>query len=450
MNVVLIISDTFRRDHLGCYGNEAIHTPHLDRFAKRSVVFDNAYATSFPTMPMRADLYTGRFTCTYLGWAAMPADEVILPQLMTDGGYLSMGIVDTPFYTSRAYHYDRGFSNFLRNPGQGTYRPYDRRDACYERRYEDDYFAPKTCLMAEHWLERYGQEQFFLYVDTWDPHEPWDPPAHYVRRYKPDWDGKSVGPVYWRWRQRGITEEQIATARACYAGEVTMVDRAVGRLIDRLDTMGLLETTAVIFTSDHGFLIGEHGIFGKALMKDGHFYGAPLYAEIARVPLIVYRPGREPGRRHAIVSHPDLMPTALEIAGLPIPDGVQGRSFLRVLNGETDHHRDFALTTMPLSNPGEVTRVVDNYDRKTEVFLPATISTREWSLLYAAAGQPVELYDLKADPRQADNVAEAHPEVVERLHGRYVALLEEVGTDERLLEPRRRLQPNLRKPALAR
>jgi len=296
-----------------------------------------------------------------------------------------------------------------------------------------------TCAAAERWIEGHYKEDFFLLVDTWDPHEPWDPPAHYVELYKPDWDGTVVRPVYWHWEERGMTQEQVDIARACYAGEVTMVDRAVGRLIDRVESMGLMDRTAIIFTSDHGFLLGEHGIVGKTLMQEGHFYGAPLYEEIARVPLIVYVPGVEPRRSDALISHPDLMPTVLEIAGVEIPDTVEGASILPVVKGEKDSHRDFVVSTMPLYNPGEGTRVVDNFDRRVEEFLPATITTDRWSLLYTREGAPVELYDLDSDPGQQRNVAVDNMEVVGELHSCYVGFLRELGVEERLLAPRRKL-----------
>jgi len=436
MNVVVIISDTMRWDHLGCYGNERIHTPHLDALAQKSVICDRAYCASFPTMPMRADLYTGKFTFTYLGWAPMPLDEIILPQLMSDADYRTMAVVDTPFYIRRGYAYDRGFHDFRWIRGQGGG---DRADTNHERRYEEDYCAPMTCAAAERWIEGHYKEDFFLLVDTWDPHEPWDPPAHCVELYKPDWDGTVVRPVYWHWEERGMTQEQVDIARACYAGEVTMVDRAVGRLIDRIESMGLMDRTAIIFTSDHGFLLGEHGIVGKTLMQEGHFYGAPLYEEIARVPLIVYVPGVEPRRSDALISHPDLMPTVLEIAGVEIPDTVEGTSILPVLKGEKDSHRDFVVSTMPLYNPGEGTRVVDNFDRRVEEFLPATITTDRWSLLYTREGAPVELYDLDSDPGQQRNVAVDNMEVVGELHSCYVGFLRELGVEERLLAPRRKL-----------
>jgi arylsulfatase A-like enzyme len=133
------------------------------------------------------------------------------------------------------------------------------------------------------------------------------------------------------------------------------------------------------------------------------------------------------------------MPTALEIAGVDIPETVQGKSVLPVVKDEQDSHREFVISTMPLYNPGEGTRVVDNFDRRVEEFLPATITTDRWSLLYTREGASVELYDLASDSNQKKNVAADNMDVVEKLHRHYVNLLEELGTEKRLLAPRRKL-----------
>ena len=97
MNIILVVSDTFRRDHLPCYGNQKVITPHLDRFARNALVFEDCYASSFPTVPARADIFTGRYTFTYLDWGPLPANEVTLAQLLTKGGYTTFGVADTPF-----------------------------------------------------------------------------------------------------------------------------------------------------------------------------------------------------------------------------------------------------------------------------------------------------------------------------------------------------------------
>ena len=450
MNTVVIVSDTFRRDNLGCYSDRKVHTPHLDRFAEKCVIFDRAYCASFPTMPMRADLMTGKYTFTYRSWAPLPEKEVILSQTLADAGYTTMGIVDTPFFIRNGYAYDRGFHDFIHSRGQGfryeegRVRPsLARSDVNYERRYEEDYCAPKTCLTAEHWLERHYKEKFFLYVDTWDPHEPFDPPAHYVERYKPDWDGifptEDLSHRY-KFLEGGTEKQQwLNTPYACYCGEVTMVDRAVGRLIDRIESMGLMDNTVIIFTSDHGYYFGEHDIFGKSVLgieKKGVFLAAPLYQEVNNIPLLIYVPGVKPHRTDALVSVPDFTPTILDLAEVKVPDTVQGSSFLPVIKGEKDTHQEFVVSTMPLQNPGALTRAVDDSLRMVKNFLPATIVTDRWALLYARENAPIELYDIKSDPFQAKNIASDNNAVVKDLHKRYYEFLKKLGTKESLLKPR--------------
>lgn len=435
MNLVVIISDTFRRDHLGCYGNKWIYTPHLDTFAQDCVIFDRAYCASFPTMPMRADVYTGKFTLNYLGWAPLPRDEVILPEILANAGYTTKAVVDVPFYVRQGYGYDRGFQDFEWIRGQGG----DRADTNYERRYEEDYCAPMTCTAAERWLERHHKEKFFLYVDMWDPHEPWDPPAHYVERYMPKWDGTIVRPPYWKWRDAGLTARDIKIANACYCGEVSMVDRSVGRLIERMASLGILDDTIILFTADHGFHLGEHGLLGKTVSKAGIFRGSPLYEEVTRVPFLLYVPGVKPRRTSAIIQPPDVMPTLLDLLKLKVPDTVQGRSFVPVVQGKKRTGRKLAVTTVPLYEPGMTTRVVDDLERKVERYQPATITCPPWVLLYFREGEPVELYDVKNDPKQKKNVARQNPDAVAKLHKLYVNFLREIGTRDEFLQSRERL-----------
>jgi arylsulfatase A-like enzyme len=125
-NVVMIVSDTFRRDHLGAYGNRAVRTPNLDRLAAGSVVFDQHRISSFPTMPARADFLTGQFAFTFMGWEPLPAELDTLSAMLSRAGYLTMGVVDTPFFIRDGYGYDRGFDDFIWIRGQGDdTRPQD-------------------------------------------------------------------------------------------------------------------------------------------------------------------------------------------------------------------------------------------------------------------------------------------------------------------------------------
>ena len=113
MNVILIVSDTFRRDHLPSYGNAEVITPNLDRFAETALIFEDCYAASFPTVPARADLMTGRYTFAYLPWGPLPQDEVTMAGLISAAGYRTAMIADTPFLARRGYGQDRGFQEFI-------------------------------------------------------------------------------------------------------------------------------------------------------------------------------------------------------------------------------------------------------------------------------------------------------------------------------------------------
>ncbi|MEW6637492.1 MAG: sulfatase, partial [Actinomycetota bacterium] len=349
-NFLIIVSDTLRRDHLGAYGNRSIRTPRLDAFARQAVVVEGHLVSSFPTMPARADILTGTFSYAFMGWEPLPRHLPTLPGLLSEAGYLTMGIVDTPFFVRNGFGYDRGFDDFVWVRGQGDdTRPHERADARATWRYESDRMVARTVTEAERWLERHYREPFFLYIDTWDPHEPWDAPEYYTALYEPGYDGRQIYPCYGRWREKGLAEEDLRVAHSAYCGEVTMVDLWVGRLLEKLDVLGLSESTWVFFLSDHGFYFGEHGYFGKAeWVHDAHAELAegsvvpewlpeswlltvgwsPLYREITDVPLIVRGPGLAPGRRRALTSAPDIAPTVLEIAGIPAPATMRGESFL--------------------------------------------------------------------------------------------------------------------------
>ena len=264
-NVMVIVADTFRRDHMGAYGNPFISTPHLDEFARSSVVFDQHVISSFPTMPARADMLTGTFSYTHMGWEPLPRHLTTLPDVLSGAGYHTMGIVDTPFFIRNGFGYDRGFDDFIWVRGQGDdTRPHERADARSTWRSEEDRMVARTVTQAERWLERHNEEQFFLYVDTWDPHEPWDAPDYYTKRYREGYAGEQIYPAYGNWKKAGLEKDDVDLGHATYCGEVSMVDFWIGRLLAKLDALGLRENTVVLFTSDHGFYFGEHDYFGKA------------------------------------------------------------------------------------------------------------------------------------------------------------------------------------------
>ncbi|MDG6940148.1 MAG: sulfatase [Nitrososphaerota archaeon] len=459
MNVIVIVSDTFRKDHLGLYGGGKARTPNLDRFGNKCVAFENCYGNSFPTVPTRADLSTGRLSFAFMGWEPLPADEPTVSQMMSKERYVTAAVADTPFFTgNNGFNFDRGFSDYTAIRGQKVFPQRVRQEWISQRRHETDYFAPATMLAAERWLQKHYKEKFFLYVDTWDPHEPWDPPAWYVEQYYPQYDGRTVEPCYGRYKERGVSEEDLRIAHACYCGEVSMVDRWIGRLLDTVEYLNLMDDTMIVFLSDHGYYFGEHGFFGKAVMETSkivqdmwevvpedlmrakdwraHIYRSPLYEEAIRVPLLAYVPGVKPKKSKALVSLTDVPATILDMCNIKPDKEMHGVSLKPHLEGDNEAGKEFVVTSWPLCKPGERTGVIDSLGRTVVEFLPSTITTPEWSLLYAAKGEPVELYNLASDPKQQKNVYEENKDVAKDLHRRFYSMLDRLGTSESLLKDR--------------
>jgi len=479
MNIILIMSDTFRRDHLGCYGNQWIHMPNIDELAKESVVFDRAYAASFPTVPNRRDVVTGRFTFTYSDWGPLPPEEVVLPDVLRKAGYVTMLIADTPHILKDGYHFDRGFDGWIWIRGQENDRyitdPIDHKFPCSpsklrsphttveqylrnvsQRRYESDYFVAQTMIEAAKWLEHNKKhEKFFLYIDTFDPHEPWDPPKWYVDLYDPGYQGEEViypayGPCHY------LTQEELRHVRALYAGEVTMVDHWVGFILKRIKELGLWDNTTIIFTSDHGFYHGEHGLIGKSIITSSAQGLAPLYNEVAHIPLMIRVPGLKPDRCGALVQPPDLMPTILGLADAKIPETVQGMSLLPSLREDETPRRDLAVTSPSIINgPIAGQRI--------------SVITKEWFFVYcgqiddALREMPArrrtrtvdglerlqkligerpknELYYLPKDPAQLNDICGENKEIAGEIHAGLLNLLESFGTREEILRYWRTLQ----------
>ena len=208
MNVIWITADTFRQDHVHAYGKRPIHTPALDNLASKSMRFTRHYAAGFPTMPTRAAHATGRWTMSFMGWEPLPDVIDTAAMLLSAEGTHTAAMVDTPFYLRAGMNYDRGYRTFHSFPGHiGGSESVDAREAW---RYEADRNVAQTMVGAMRWLERHYKEDFFLYVDTWDPHEPWDAPNYYTELYMPDYDGEVVAPLYGRWQDsHQLTEKKV-------------------------------------------------------------------------------------------------------------------------------------------------------------------------------------------------------------------------------------------------
>ncbi len=431
MNFIVIMCDTMRPDHLGSYGNDWIKTPNLDAFARDATLFERAYCASWPTIPNRTDLFTGRFGEPLHPWNPLSREALTLPQMMRDSGYVSQLILDTPHMINNGFGFDRPFHSWWMIRGNEVDRfnsdhlplhiPHPRnrllpnleaRQAQYlrntiGRKTEKDYFAPQVFSAAIDWLDRnYLHDKFFLWVDSFDPHEPWDPPKHYVDLYDPGFKGEAPTNFF---NDANITPRELKHICACYAGEVTMVDRWIGLLLQKLEQLQIADDTVVFITSDHGTGLGDHGRLSKR---------APIYEEVARIVWLMRIPGLAGGKRiKALVQPPDLMPTFLDLAGLQIPDFVQGRSLLPLIKGKKR-----SLRTLAVTGSAGAHRTAG-----------LTLTTRKWALIHPPCRELWQLYDLQNDPRQKNNVVAKHKQVAEDLHKKLVRWLAQHQAPEEML-----------------
>lgn len=463
-NVIVIVSDTMRRDALQAYGGNWVQTPHLSAFAKKAVQCKNAFIGSFPTVPCRHDLLTGQATFTFKPWSPLDRDTVTLQDVLRAAGVYTALVVDTPHPFRPDYNYQRNFDFIQVNRGQEMdlyeLRPLPVKLPCNprklrdgtrtmtqylrnvaDRKVEEDYFCARTMRAAADWLTANQRRQpFFLYVDTFDPHEPWDPPALYVKPYDPDYRGEDVTyPRYDRWEEF-LTPKELKHCRALYAGEASMVDRWVGHLLERIEKLGLFENTLVLFLADHGFYLGEHGFIGKALIRGGYYQSLAMYSEVCRVPWLVHYPGCRPGQVvDGLVQHMSVAATVLDFLGLRGPASFTGPSLWPMLQGKEARASSLAISAPTLSHPALLRP--HPTDR-------ASITDGRWLLIYGCAGTgdpqdrtasvdsrerliaPLsgerlapELYDLESDPGCLRNIIVAQKDRAKDLHRQFLAFL---------------------------
>jgi len=457
MKVILIVADTLRRDHIGAYGNKWIHTPNLDRLAAESAVFERAYIGSFPTVPTRRDIFLGHGDkgVPFNRWKPFENDEVTLAERLADKNIPSMMITDTANTVETNINMYKGFTAWTCNRGQEgdpycmdsrvpLEFPVERDLIRYtadrwlqvlvnraHRKVETDWFAPGTYSMAIEWLERnHTRSDFLLYIDTFDPHEPWDPPEWYEGLYDKGFKGRRFDePTYGVVKELGYTKREVRNIRARYAGEVSMVDTWLGRLRETVDRLGIADDTMIIFTSDHGAYFdypGDNGMVCKAnvLGADGRIMAGgqppkqplryfPHHTGVCRIPLIVRLPGQSKGARVKAIAQPwDLAPTILEAFGMGKPSELWGESLLPVIAGKKK-----IRSAAVLGNP-----------------IHAQVMAPGWMYAVWRGQRPKVLYDLKTDPEQRRDVSPKRADICKRLHKHIAAFLKRQGMGDLLPE----------------
>jgi arylsulfatase A-like enzyme len=360
-----------------------------------------------------------------------------LPVLLGDAGYVSQLICDCPHLFPAGFN--AGFSAAVAIRGQegdipvlrmndplrhvmpvrktrsgarfGAYNlPDVHRWTNRSWRGEEDRFPPRTARMAVEWLEEnHRHHPFFLWVDFFDPHEPWDPPEYMVRRYDSGYRGvPMIHPNYGR--SGDYTKAELRNLRAHYCAEAELVDRWVGRVLQKVDDLDLWRNSIVVFTSDHGMSLGEHGRTGKTNINERDPRHWPLYPEIAHIPFLLAAPGLRGGREVAAWMQPvDVLPTLLDLAGVRVrsPEPIHGVSLADALRGRR-------------RNGGRDSAVCGCFLRLREGRLPPKSVTPvfyrdQWAYAPIGADGRPELFDLSRDPAAERNMAARSARTVGRL-----------------------------------
>lgn len=412
------MTDQQRPDSLGCYGDTFASTPNLARLAKEGAVFDNCYVQNPLCCPSRYSLLTGRYPHSHrvrANWYAPREGEKSFAHQLSRGGYNTAAIGKmhlTPWYDSfgfdgriiaeSKFHIDcpDDYEHFLNAHGKSRKELYDFESTTYlnqctaiqsklpQEQHIDSFVGRSVCEYLKH-----VSEPFCVMGSFPSPHNPYDPPVPYESLFM----DKELPPVnmlegevarkpregyeyinscipHWPVRTDEFTDEQIHRIKAYYYSLNTLVDDWIGKIIETLAEQGFDNNTIIIYTSDHGDLLGDHGLIFKQV----------FYEQSVKVPLIIHAPSYiEPQRRSEMVELIDLYNTICGAAGVWEGEGVQGRSLLPLLKGETAYHREAAFS---------------------ESFFGKMIRYGMYKMVYYAGKPYGELYNLEEDPFEQENL----------------------------------------------
>jgi arylsulfatase A-like enzyme len=434
MNVVVLIIDSLRKDHVGAYGNNWIKTPNLDALATESLRFTRAYPESIPSIPARRAIHTGLRTWPFRGWVKWSEDDVALrgwqpiprgqttlAEILADEGYNNLFVTDTLHQFRPFYDMHRGFDvfHFIRGQERDFYRPrtpasskkidqiliggpsadhaedimlqYLANTAGRER--EEDWFTPQVFMEGMDFLEAAEEDQpFFLVVDNYDPHEPWDPPEKYVSLYDEGYDGPEPS-IASSGRSDWLSERELERMKALYSAEVTMMDTWLGSFLDKMNEMNLFDNTLLLLLSDHGHAFGEHGFAGKV--------SSALYPELTDITFFIRHPGGKSAGETSdfYASTHDVAPTVLGALGIEPPSPMEGQDLSVLLDG---------------GEPGPREHFTAGYHE--HVFA----RDASYAMFARDDGSEAKLFDLREDPNMNRDIAGSNPDVVKRVWNDYV------------------------------
>ena len=420
--VILIQTDTLRRDHLELYGHARATAPQLTRWAEGGVVFRHAFSQASWTKVSTPSILTGLYPTTHgvrHFTDRLPANATTVAESFRDAGYATLSLLSVPF-TGQMTNLHQGFEivhEAPSHPSRGT--PLASKTA---REYVDRLLD---------WIATRGDEPWFAFLHVFDPHHPFEPYAPYDRLWvdagrkgehikQRDAIVPTIADEFMKARKLPSSEETkaagydpaayVAVESDWYDASIRAMDVELGRLMERLQGDGRESDTLIVLVADHGTELYEHGAM---------WHGHSLYGELTDVPLVARWPGRIAAGRaiDAIVETIDVVPTLLELAELPIPTAAQGESLVPFLRPEA---KADAAGEWPgwRRRPAVSERVPTEADAKPPKDLVADALVDEsWKLIHNRAGRTAEfeLFDWRSDPLNQRDVAREHPEIVKKM-----------------------------------
>lgn len=422
-NLLFIMTDQQRWDTLGVNGNHMIKTPHLDYLGRNGVLSDYAFVQNPVCVPSRCTIFTGRYPTAHGSRnLKYPLDrrEINLFDILKDQGY-KLGLSGKNHFLDkeRLYNtfdsvYERGHQKTVKEGKGSTYY------AGIEPVELEEYNTCKVTKQGIDFIQSHKDEPFALLLSFGDPHTPYSVPEPYASMYKPEdmkepvfsqesLSKKPIGLQLTRKVQEmeKAAREDILKMKAIYYGMVTLIDESIGRVMQTIQQLGLEENTLIVFTTDHGDYMGDYGLCRKSY----NFYDC-----LVHVPLIFYWKGRlQPVRiSGTMVESTDIMPTLLDYMDIFVPEGVQGKSLRKYLEGECEFHRESVFSTAGFPQERQVAKSIGEYDAM-ETKPTATpywqigayhgnmVRTMEWKFCYYNSAEG-ELYHLPSDPDEMNNL----------------------------------------------
>ncbi|MCD6193208.1 MAG: sulfatase [Candidatus Aminicenantes bacterium] len=379
-NIILIVIDTLRVDHVSYYGYQRKTTPHIDNLAETSILFENCFSVAPWTTPSIGSILTSQYP-TVLGieWDPVKINKkfLTLAEILRENSYLTAGIISHLFISSKL-NFDQGFSL------------YDEENA----RGHDYISSPSITEKAIDFLRKNRSRKFFLFLHYFDPH--YDYILHDKYNYYPDYKGKLYSGQQIKDLLKlapSMSPEDIKYVISLYDSEISFTDEYIGKLLNEIKRLGLYDNSLIILTGDHGEEFLERG--------DNHIgHTKTLYKELIHVPLIIKLPYQTTPRRITRnVSLIDLMPTVLDIVGLGIPKKYKhfGKAIKFKKNSEIDYQRDTVF-----------------FETKRMAKLNGVVKDK-WKCIIDFRKKRVSLFDLQSDPWERENVSQKFPQVVKEL-----------------------------------